>query len=202
MYCISFAHSADYVAQMMYKLIILNAPRFFCYMWNSFKYLLDSNTTKRIEIYVSFEKGIERLKELIDESELPSDYGGLAMSTSDAILREGRKGPIPRKQIVELMKITKRREVEFDFELASDETISLAIYTRSKSRTEFFLLNEQGEAVKRIDVEQAGEGPYCVQFVEAIRGPGQFSVVGRHAEGSTSTEHFLVVGEVFPAESA
>lgn len=187
---------------MLYKLIIINAPRFFTYLWNSFKYVLDPNTTKRIEIYASAEKGIERLKELIDESELPSDYGGLAMSTSDAILREGRKGPVPLRQIVELMRVTKRREGTFEFELQRDELIALEIYTRSKSCTEFSLLNDQEEVVKEITIEQADEGPFRVRFVQAIRGPGEFSVVGRHAQGSTSTEYFLVVGEVFPAEDA
>lgn len=200
------SQQADLVSQafpeMMYRLIIINAPRFFTYLWNSFKYLLDPNTTKRIEIYASPEKGIERLKELIDEAELPSDYGGLAMPTSDAILREGRKGPVPRRQIVELLKV--RRENMFDFELQNDETISLEIYTRSKSCTEFLLLNDEEEqvVVKEITVEQADEGPYCVQFAEAIMGPGQFSVVARHAKGYTSTEYFLVVGEVFAADRA
>lgn len=183
----------------MYRLIIINAPRFFTYVWNSFKVLLDPNTTKRIELYSSPEKGLERLRELIDDSQLPCDYGGQAMSTSEAILREGRTGPVPLKQIVELLKIA-RRQGKFEFVLQHDEEISFAIYTRSKSCTDFCLLNERDEVVEQITIEPADDVPYCVQFVESMHGPGQFTVVGRHAEGFTSTEYFLVVGEVFRAK--
>lgn len=182
--------------KMMYRLIIINAPRFFTFFWNSFKVLLDPNTTKRIELYSSPEKGLERLKELIDESELPSDYGGRGMSTSEAILREGRTGPVPLRQIVQLLKI--RRENKFVFRVEADEEVSLEIYTRSKSRTEFLLVDEKEQVVKQITVEQVGEGPYCTKFADSVRGPGEFTVVGRHAEGFTSTEYFLIVGEVFP----
>ena len=54
------------------------------------KKLVDAKTAALIEIYSSPDKGRARLLELIDESELPSDYGGTAPETSQIILKEGR----------------------------------------------------------------------------------------------------------------
>ena len=84
---------------MLHSLIIVNAPGFFSFFWSIIRNLLDAKTQALIEIYSSPEKGQQRLLQLIDESELPRDYGGKAPSTAEIILQEREKVALEWKEI-------------------------------------------------------------------------------------------------------
>jgi hypothetical protein len=192
----------DAVAQafpeMLHTLVIINAPSFFNFVWNIIKRFLDANTTKRIEIYSSPAKGQQRLLELIDQSELPSDYGGRALSTSEMILREGRTGKVPRYQIVELVNIRKRRTSSFDFTLKHDERVAISVYTRSETCVDFTLFDANDVQIAEKRVKAKEKLPFSVRFGEA-RGPGTYTMVAK-TEEPASSQHFLVIGEVFEAQ--
>ena len=151
-----------------------------------------------MEIYSSSEKGQQRLLELIDEDELPSDYGGRAPSTSEIILQEGRTDSIPHRQVVELLHVGK--EKQFDLKLAADERVELSIYARSKATYNFTLTNQaQGTVVHQQTINEPPEEsvPTCFRFGESIQGPGTFTMKA-HASGHHSgKQYFLVIGEIF-----
>lgn len=188
--------------EMLNKLIIINAPSFFSLVWSIIKGLLDPNTTKRIEIYSSETKGRERLLQLIDASELPRDYGGSAMATTDKILENCRHDgePLLRRQIVELMAFRRRRQSQMEFELADNERVSIWIFTRSASVVEFTVISiEQGTIKATVVSKKSAQSNVCANFKD-ISGPGRFRMETKATSDSSyssSTEYFLVVGEVF-----
>lgn len=67
--------------ETMNKMVIVNAPRFFSATWSIIKGFLDARTTAKVELFSSTSAAEKCLLELIDEDQLPSDYGGTAEST-------------------------------------------------------------------------------------------------------------------------
>lgn len=67
--------------ETMNKMVIVNAPIFFNATWKIIKGFVDARTSAKIELFSSTSAAQKCLKELIDEDELPSDYGGKAEST-------------------------------------------------------------------------------------------------------------------------
>jgi CRAL/TRIO domain len=183
--------------EMLHTLIVLNAPGFFTFVYNAMKRFLDAKTAQLIEIYSSPSRGRERLLELIDDHQLPMDYGGRAPSTSELILREGhrRGGPVPRYQVVELVKVRRKRPAELTFALKADERVELSVYTRSKFDAELSLSANPGTkrmATKTIHPEEGR--PHCFQFGE-FAGPGEFKL--HTTVAADSMQYFLVFGQVF-----
>jgi hypothetical protein len=187
--------------EMLHSLIIVNAPGFFTFVWSIISRFIDPKTKNLVEIYSSFEKGRERLLELIDERELPRDYGGKAPSTSDIILREGRTGSVPNRQIVELLHVG--REQRFDFVLGANERVKPFIYTRCKAKYDFLLMNAHGKLLQKETINSlpAQEVPSCFEFRGSVNGPGKFTLIAR-AQHQAGKHHFLVIGEVFPVEAS
>lgn len=189
--------------EMLHCLVIINAPSFFTNLWHVvIKHFVDAKTRELVDIYSSAEKGKAKLLELIDEKELPRDYGGLALSTDQIILREGRTDHVPLRQIVKLVH-ARRKPQEFDIALESRERVEITIYTRSTAPVDFVLLNGQAEVVHRRhwQAKQGSPLPACFGFEHTVNGPGEFtlqsSLSNSHASGS---HHFLVIGEVFRKE--
>lgn len=185
--------------EMLHSVIIINAPGFFSFFWSVISRLLNAKTNELIEIYSSPEKGEKRLLELIDESDLPRDYGGKAPSTTEIILREGRVNRVPSRQIVELVHARKQPQ-QFEFALESVEKIEISIYTRSKAPIDFTLLNGKGEVVHKRHL-QASDGdrlPACFAFEHVVDGPGKFVMQSTLGDPHGGGKHyFLVIGEVF-----
>ena len=71
--------------ETMNKMVIVNAPRFFSATWTIIKGFLDARTTAKIELFSSMSAAQKCLKEIIDEDQLPSDYGGTAESTKETM---------------------------------------------------------------------------------------------------------------------
>jgi len=64
-------------------MIVLNVPGFFNLSWKIIKTFVDKRTVSKVELISNRQKGERRLKELIDLDQLPEDYGGNAMSTTE-----------------------------------------------------------------------------------------------------------------------
>lgn len=73
--------------ETMNKMVIVNAPRFFSATWTIIKGFLDPRTTAKVELFSSTSAAEKCLKELIDEDQLPSDYGGTAESTVETMAK-------------------------------------------------------------------------------------------------------------------
>jgi len=67
--------------ETMHKMIIVNAPRFFSVTWKLIRGWIDARTASKVEMYSSKSAMEERLLELIEEDQLPADYGGKAEDT-------------------------------------------------------------------------------------------------------------------------
>jgi len=206
--------AADVFPGMLHSVIIVNAPGFFSFFWSAISRLLDAKTQSLIEIYSSPEKGRERLLELIDEKELPRDYGGEGPSTAEIILREGRdtERGVPHRQIVELLSLG-GKDHSFELTLHDDEQVEFAIYTRSTAPYDFTLNQIEGKennsngggdddddgALHKQNIHATGKLPARFDFgTNAFKGPGKFAMTthakDRHSSGK---QYFLLIGEVF-----
>ena len=82
--------------ETMNKMLIINGPRFFGATWKLIKGWLDPRTANKIEVISDRKKWTERLLELIDEDQLPSDYGGKGPDTQASIEKENFSGKLKR----------------------------------------------------------------------------------------------------------
>ena len=71
--------------ETMSKMFIINGPRFFSASWRLIKGWLDPRTASKIEVCSSKEQAKKKLLELVDENQLPSDYGGTGPDTKETL---------------------------------------------------------------------------------------------------------------------
>jgi len=71
--------------ETMAKMVIVNAPTFFSATWSIIKGYIDARTASKVDVISSRTKWEKKLKELVDDDQLPSDYGGTGPSTVDTI---------------------------------------------------------------------------------------------------------------------
>jgi len=75
--------------ETMHKTIIVNAPKFFSMTWSIIKGWLDARTVSKIELFTSIKAAKSCLMEIIEEDQIPSDYGGTGESTEVTLEKEG-----------------------------------------------------------------------------------------------------------------
>lgn len=66
-------------------MFIINGPRFFSASWRLIKGWLDPRTASKIEVCSTKEQARKKLLELVDEDQLPSDYGGTGPDTKETL---------------------------------------------------------------------------------------------------------------------
>jgi hypothetical protein len=198
-------------------MLILNAPSFFSLTWGIIKKFIDPRTAKRIQVYSNESKGLARVYELIDKSEIPTDYGGTSGRTISSILLEqaNTADAALKRQDIELMHLKKRGTPQrVVFELAQGEMLTIQVYTRSISSAKFVLLKDGKEKVKEQLVKAnfggAGEtspsgggvSPNCTIVATDILGPAKIIVEGQDQDDANkkhqgqSRGYFLIVGNV------
>jgi hypothetical protein len=74
--------------ETMNRTLVINAPRFFSMTWSIIKGWIDPRTASKIELISSRKSWEARLRELCDEDEIPSDYGGKGPATTSALEKE------------------------------------------------------------------------------------------------------------------
>jgi len=82
--------------ETMSKTVIINAPRFFSASWKLIKGWLDARTASKVAVISSRDKWEEKLREIIDVEELPSDYGGKGPNTVETIEKENFSGNLKK----------------------------------------------------------------------------------------------------------
>ena len=75
----------------MSRMFIINAPLFFSASWRLIKGWLDPRTASKIDVISNKDTARKKLLELIDEDQLPVDYGGTGPDTKET-LRNDIKG--------------------------------------------------------------------------------------------------------------
>ena len=71
----------------MNKMFLVNAPPFFAGFWRMIKGWLDARTANKVHVNSSRASWVKKLLEVVDEDQLPSDYGGKGPDTNDTIMK-------------------------------------------------------------------------------------------------------------------
>lgn len=183
------------------KMIIINAPRVFSVTWKLVKGWLDPRTISKVEIISSKSSGEKRLRELVDENVLPSDYGGKAEDTHITLIKDA---PTGMKRIFTKL-FSFRSHDSFVVELKDNESMEAIIFTRAKSGSKFSILDGDSKKVlvEPILVKHTGgddlktDPPTRVTIAKDIKGPCKFKIKAESLASRFTTEDFLLVCKIF-----
>jgi hypothetical protein len=126
----------DLFPETMHCMLILNAPSWFSFTWKIIRGLIDPRTARKIEVYTNPSRGTFRLQQLVEVSQIPSDFGGFGPPTIS--LDEGRR------EALQVLHVNKRgrttQEVPNLAEVAAHEQIeSIRVYSRSATGVQLAL---------------------------------------------------------------
>lgn len=168
---------------------------------------------------------MSRLRDLIDKSEVPSDYGGSGKSIADAVMEQGGLNlkVIKRQEVFVLYIKRKGGKVTHQFTLDANEKMSIKIYTRSTSSAKFrvYCSDKQNKGISVGDEQvmmEDREGirvcsqpgadsssqpiPCCSDEIATVVGPGNFIIEGKDLDDASkqlsyfSRGYFLFAGNV------
>ena len=190
--------------ETLHCLLIVNAPSWFGLAWAVVRKVIDARTASKIEVFTSSKKGIARMRDLIDDSQIPSDYGGTGPSLAQAAAgvsattgSNGASKPQDSSKVVVLNKVlhlNKHQEKRKDFELKEGETMTVTIYTRCKTGATAAIVCEGSESpmIEKDVVGKDDDTPYSMVLGE-VRGPGKFDV---RLKSISSPGVFLILGKM------
>lgn len=182
--------------ETMNKTLVINAPRFFSLTWNIIKGWIDPRTAGKIELISSRKSWESRLRELVDEDLLPSDYGGKGMATTETLAKEAPEGVL--KQHHELVHVRSSGHSTVDVPQGGE--MEVKVFTRAATEVSISIVEENnksnvlapGVAVKHTGGQGENDKPTSVQITtERIKGPikarikidssgGRFSTAGNY----------------------
>ncbi|KAL7537694.1 hypothetical protein ACHAWF_005873 [Thalassiosira exigua] len=165
--------------ETLHCLLIINAPSWFGFVWSVVKKLIDPRTASKIEVFTSSKTGSKRMIELIDNSQIPSCYGGSGPSLAEAAA--GTKLPGTNNTMVVMNHLVtfpkKKSEKSHDFQVGDAQIMNVTIYTRCKAGCKATLLRTDTNAVvAEIDVAGETEDEPYSQIIGDVAGPGSFTI--------------------------
>lgn len=193
------AKIAEFFPETLHCMVIMNAPTWFAMAWKIIKGFIDPRTAKKIEVYASAEKGRRRLGELVDQSEIPSDFGGTSPSLDDSIRERCRKPGDNRDFYSTLVHVknNEMKKAEMLYVLKAGETARVRVYTRSTTGA-LVSVTCQGKLIgqsKKIYrptpnvytpiLGKEKPTPFLTEVHDAIHGPGKLAV---EVKGMVDTE--------------
>ena len=163
----------------------------------SLKKLIDARTASKIEVFTSTKAGNKRMNELIDNSQIASDYGGAGPSLAEAAAGgSGESITGSRNKMVvlnQLLPLTKKRPANgYDFEIEDSKQMTLTVYTRCKTgATATVIRNDNASLVSEISITgEKDDTPYS-RTIGALQGPGNFTI---ELEAKQDQGTFLLLG--------
>lgn len=181
--------------ETMNKTLVINAPRFFSLTWNIIKGWIDPRTAGKIELISSRKNWEARLLEIVDEDQLPSDYGGKGMATTDTLAKEAPEGVT--KQHHDLVHVRSSGHTTVDVPAGGE--LEVKVYTRATTEVTISIVDESkktvyapGVQVKHTGGTEENDKPTSVVITkERIKGPvkariqidskgGRFSAAGSY----------------------
>lgn len=192
--------------ETMNKMVIVNAPRFFSATWSIIKGFIDQRTAAKVELFSSKSAAEKKLKEIIDVSELPSDYGGTGESTDVLLAKEDGKESASggrSRLVTEVMYI--RSSLSFKFFLRPDEEAELFVHTRASTGSIFKVTNTAtkdilapSKTVMHSGGSDLNSSPTCMQLTsERISGGIEIKVKGESLKTRVSSESYLLVANIY-----
>lgn len=182
--------------ETLHCLVIINAPSWFGVVWSLVSRLIDARTASKIEVFTSRKRGYARMQELIDNSQIPSDYGGTgpslvqaasASSTGPSTLPQSSSNVVVLNKTVHV-----KQEKRKQFEVKEGETMSLTIYSRCKNGVKAAIFREGSDSplFEKDVVGKEEDKPYSVGLGD-VKGPGNFEVRLKSIEEPGT---FLILG--------
>jgi len=190
--------------ETMNRMVIVNAPSFFSATWSIIKGFIDARTVGKVDVISSRKTWEKRLLEFINVEDLPSDYGGTALSTIETM---DKASPGDMKRLYsELLYV--RGHKDFKTEIKEGETVDVYAWTRSKAGGKFIVVDQDKSSEKEygpeVEIicdgsEESGEPtPIGVRIVtERIKGPAAIKVKTKSNASRLSTQKFLIVFHVY-----
>jgi len=186
--------------ETLHCLLIINAPSWFGMVWSIIKKLIDARTASKIEVFTSTKAGNKRMNELIDSSQIASDYGGSGPSLAEAAAggsSDEESNGSRNKMVVlnQLLPLTKKRPVNgYDFEIEDSKQMTLTVYTRCKTgATATVIRNDNASLVSEISITGEKEDTPYSRTICALQGPGSFTL---ELEAKDQPGVFLLLGTV------
>ena len=173
--------------------------------WKLISGWVDARTANKVEIYSSKKKAEKRLAELVDESELPSDYGGKATSTLELLESHNlrKENENLSRQVTKLIPL--RSSSQFSIKLDENETIHSSAFTRSLNGAQFYMTtsnkkkDNRGVTVKHNGIGRDEEAPTRIDFERKFSGPCVVKIRVEKTGKSLAAKNFLFVGKIFDA---
>mmetsp|Transcript_35066 Transcript_35066/g.84901 ORF Transcript_35066/g.84901 Transcript_35066/m.84901 type:complete len:434 (-) Transcript_35066:85-1386(-) len=189
--------------ETMCKMYIVNGPRFFSATWKLIKSWIDPRTSSKVEVISSRKQWEEKLRQIIDVEELPSDYGGKATDSETEIEKANYIGDL-KKIHTEVIYV--RGHGHASWEVAEGEELDITIYTRSKAGSKFSVVdaNTKAEIIGSVEVKHTGgdsdlDLPSHQKLTKdkMLTGPISVKVKADSNAGRFSTHNFLAVFAVY-----
>jgi CRAL/TRIO domain len=188
-------------------MLILNAPSFFGMAWGLIKKFIDPQTAARIKLYSNKEQGLQALRELIDNDQIPKDYGGTNISMSEAFLEEANDQHLLRQEI-ELIYVRRKGNAisKKVWDVQEGEYMEVKCYTRTcsgamiKVMVDGNVYNEVDGV--RCDLKDGQPKAACHILAPKIKGPCTVSLDVQDldnadkAHSGQSRGYFLCVGDL------
>jgi len=188
--------------ETMAKMVIINAPTFFAATWSIIKGYIDARTSSKVDVYSSRSKWEKKLKELAEEDQIPSDYGGTGPSTIDT-MNEASPGDMKR---LFTHPFYVRSSGTHKVDIAEGEEVSISVWTRSKAGGKFSIFDNDTKASIDVDVEAkhtGGELPTdkptetVITTNGKIKGPIKLKISCNSNGGRFTTERFLLAFNIY-----
>lgn len=186
--------------ETMNKMIIVNAPRFFSATWTIIKGFIDARTSAKVELFSSSSAALKCMKEIIDDDQIPSDYGGTGESTIVTMEKMGEGKKINTQVLY--VKTSDSAKVE----IGEGEEAEIGVYTRSTEGAEFHILDEgKKDLVPVVKVKHgssdADSAPTKIDLTVTgkIQGPNTVKVKGIAFGGGSmfaTSQNYLVVSSI------
>jgi CRAL/TRIO domain len=188
--------------ETMSYMLIINAPTFFSATWRLIKGWLDPRTVGKIEVISSKAAGEKRMLELIDNEQLPADYGGAGPDTNDTLAKgETFEGDAVTRLETKMLYL--RGHGSEHVSVHAGESLQVTVFTRSTAGATFSLHCEESKktinGIENVLVQHAGTDDPAEKPTEKhlntahIKGPMKIKVKADSKAGRFSTQNFLVV---------
>jgi hypothetical protein len=140
----------NFFPETMHCMLILNAPSWFSLTWKIIRGLIDPRTARKIEVYTNSSRGTFRLQQLVEVSQIPSDFGGFGPPTMS--LDEGRR------EALQVLHVNKRgrtvQEVPHLAKVATHEKVeSIRVYSRSATGVQLAVQKDGKPLVSKFVIE-------------------------------------------------
>jgi len=190
--------------EQLYKMYIVNSPRFFSATWSLIKGWLDPRTANKVEVISSRKSWEQSLLQCIDADQLPSDYGGKGPMTNDTMEKQGLTKGVKRMK-TEVIYV--RSSATATFDVKPGEKLNVTVFTRSTTGAKFSITDDAGKRgiwVSDIEVKHAINDPTrlptAVEITKkSIEGPMSVKVKAESmgSRFSASASNYLVVFSVY-----